>query len=176
MRLTLVPHPTTPSAAVDAITVEVARAAGGLTLTYVVTSAVADLAIPAHAPPDRTDNLWKHTCCEAFILPGGGDAYVEFNLSPSTRWAAYSFTSYRQGMADLDLITPPAIDFNTAQTAFGLRAAVASPPTLAAAPWRLGLSCVIEETGGALSYWALAHPSPAPDFHNAAGFTCALEP
>jgi hypothetical protein len=33
---------------------------------------------------------------------------------------------------------------------------------------------VIEEEGGALSYWALAHPADKPDFHDPACFTATL--
>jgi hypothetical protein len=42
------------------------------------------------------------------------------------------------------------------------------------APWRLGLSAVIEDTRGSLSYWALAHPPGKPDFHHADGFALEL--
>jgi hypothetical protein len=35
------------------------------------------------------------------------------------------------------------------------------------APWRLGLSALIEDTSGCKSYWALAHPPGKPDFHHA---------
>ena len=34
------------------------------------------------------------------------------------------------------------------------------------APWRIGLSAVIEERHGRKSYWALAHPPGKPDFHH----------
>jgi hypothetical protein len=42
------------------------------------------------------------------------------------------------------------------------------------APWRLGLSAVIEETSGRKSYWALAHPPGKPDFHHADCFAYEL--
>ena len=32
--------------------------------------------------------------------------------------------------------------------------------------WQMGLSAVLEETDGTKSYWALAHPPGAPDFHH----------
>jgi len=35
---------------------------------------------------------------------------------------------------------------------------------------RAGLTAVIEETGGVKSYWALAHASREPDFHDPATF------
>jgi hypothetical protein len=40
-------------------------------------------------------------------------------------------------------------------------------------PLALGLSVVVEEVDGGMSYWALAHPPGRPDFHHRAGF--ALE-
>jgi hypothetical protein len=40
----------------------------------------------------------------------------------------------------------------------------------------LGLSAVIEEDDGVVSYWALKHPPGPPDFHHASGFVLELEP
>ena len=54
-----------------------------------------------------------------------------------------------------------------------LEALLPLPPS--SGPLRLGLSAVIETTDGALSYWALAHPAPRPDFHQRAGWTLRLE-
>jgi hypothetical protein len=39
---------------------------------------------------------------------------------------------------------------------------------------RVGLTAVVESTDGRLTYWALAHPSPAPDFHHADGFVARV--
>lgn len=39
---------------------------------------------------------------------------------------------------------------------------------------RLGLSAVIEEKGGALSYWALRHAPGRPDFHHPRAFVRRL--
>ena len=36
-------------------------------------------------------------------------------------------------------------------------------------PWRVGLTAVIEDTLGGKTYWALAHPAGAPDFHSPDG-------
>ena len=44
----------------------------------------------------------------------------------------------------------------------------------AAGDWRLGLTAVVEETGGRISYWALAHPAGRPDFHRADCFVLEL--
>ena len=175
MRLALVCHPDTPCAAVARIEVEVARAGqGALALTYALTGAIGDLAIPPPAAPDRTDELWRRTCFEAFVRPGAGEAYFEVNLSPSTQWAAYRFSGYRDGMAGAE-IAAPRIEVRRADDRLELRAHLALPQS-ADAPWALGLSAVIEEASGAKSYWALAHPPGRPDFHHADGFAAELTP
>jgi hypothetical protein len=42
-------------------------------------------------------------------------------------------------------------------------------------PWRMGISAVIEEKNGNISYWALAHPKGKPDFHHRDCFTLQIE-
>ena len=173
VRLLLTPHPTTTRAAVSGIEVEVSRSVGGLlTLAYQVTGEIAGLRLPAPAAPHRTDELWKHSCFEAFIRPAAGEAYVEFNAAPSTQWAAYGFERTRAGMRNAD-IPPPRLETHATTDRFDLRAAL-DLRSLGAGPWRLNLSAVIEETGGPKSYWALAHPSAQPDFHHPDAFVLDL--
>ena len=42
-------------------------------------------------------------------------------------------------------------------------------------PAKVNLACVLEEAGGTISYWAIAHPEGKPDFHDPACFTGKLE-
>ena len=46
---------------------------------------------------------------------------------------------------------------------------------LPAKPWNIGLSAILEEDDGTISYWALAHGSGRPDFHHPDGFTLTDE-
>lgn len=172
-------HPDTPDAAVERIQAAVHRGAGGvLTLSFVVTGRIEDLRIPTRAAPIRADELWKHTCFEAFLRAPGADGYVELNLSPSSQWAAYAFSRYRERAADP--ATPaPFIDADGGRTRFELRAAVdvsGLPGLPQDGPWRAGLSAVIEASDGRRAYWALAHPPGQPDFHHADTFALTLPP
>jgi hypothetical protein len=130
---------------------------------------------PALDTPSRRDDLWKHTCAEVFLMEPGG-SYCEFNFSPSTRWAAYRFASYRSGMKEQGLRSVPAIDFVTMPDSFALDAVVDLTGVFASptASLRMGIAAVIEHMDGALSHWALAHPSGKPDFHHADSFVVAL--
>lgn len=180
MTVRLTPHPDTPCDAIQSIEVNVARAqAGLLTLRFVVAGDIARLRLPPPLERARADELWQETCFEAFVKPEGGEAYHEFNLSPSNRWAGYRFDGYRQGMITLD---GAALTHLTRRTSDDLYELVATLDLVAERgladdlPWRMGLSAVIEETSGAKSYWALAHAPGKPDFHHPEAFALDLPP
>ena len=162
----LIAHPAHAPGGVEGVEVAAELRRGPSTLTWRVAGEA-----PAFAPraaPLRTDELWKRTCFEMFIRPGGGEDYVEFNFSPSTEWAAYSFHGYRAEMADLP-IAAPVIE----PTADGVRVSI-DLSGLPAGEWQVGLTAVIEEEDGTKSFWAFAHPSPEPDFHHPDCFVLEL--
>jgi hypothetical protein len=178
MRRTLALHPDSRCPAVTRIDVKVVRPrAGHLVLCYAVSGNIKDLRLSAVTAPTRADELWRHTCFEAFIRLATGVHYYELNFSPSTQWAAYGFSGYRNGMRALTEIEAPRIDVNTGDDRYILQAS-ADLSRLAELPgdaaWRLGLSAVIEEKDGSLSYWALAHPKGRADFHHSDCFALEL--
>jgi hypothetical protein len=173
----LIAHPDFPPSAAHAVEVAVDRSGGGLlSLSYVVTGRIADLVIPSRASPARTDDLWQHTCFEAFLRAPGGESYVEVNLSPSSEWAVYALTGYRTRGPD-PVAPAPFIDADGGRTRFELRASLDMSAVLPSdATWRVGLAAVLEEKGGGRSYWSLAHPPGQPDFHHADTFALSLPP
>lgn len=159
-----------------AIEVDVARYLGGVTLEYHVTGNIGALAIPSFTMGRRTNELWKHTCFEMFVRPVPDEAYFEFNFAPSTNWAAYGFSGNRTGMHNINA-APASIEANQEGQNFTLKVSLEFPnvPELTAeTAWRVNLSAVIEEKGGAKSYWALAHPAGKPDFHSPDCFVLEL--
>jgi hypothetical protein len=168
-------HPTSHCGAEIAVSVDARRPGPGrLSLAYRVTGELGRLYVPPPSEPLRTDDLWKRTCFEAFVLPGPGEAYVELNLAPSGRWATYHFDRYREGMRDALDVVPSPLEVTTDASGFRLSVTVALTDLAAAPVWRLGLTAVIEEEGGRVSHWAIAHPRPQPDFHDAGGFVLEL--
>jgi hypothetical protein len=175
MRQTLRLHPDSPCFAVTHVEVEITRPpARSLVFAYVLTGRISDVAMPPAAASARTDELWRHTCFEAFI--GAGVAYYEFNFAPSTRWAAYQFSSYRTGMRIATEISTPEIAVQSSLERYTLQASLELDQLLfpRGAMLRLGLSAVIEENSGRRSYWALAHPPGKPDFHHSDSFAMKL--
>lgn len=175
MLVSLTPHPDTPSTAVDRIEVEVERVGeAGLRLDYRVHGDLARLKAPDMTQAGRADGLWKHTCFEAFIRAEGRPGYLEFNFA-GLQWATYRFDAYREGM------TPSSVEpWSIEGSAHGDRVAIEidpgrmARPDLPAPDWRVGLSAVIEDADGGISYWALAHPPGKPDFHHPDSFALVL--
>jgi len=178
--IALICHPTTRCDAVRSMQVEVRTAPPKtLELRYVLEGDIARLLIPAESTPQRADKLWQHTCFEAFVGAMETAGYYEFNFSPSTKWAAYQFSAYREGMAALDAAQPPRISVHRDIDRLTLEASIDFGPlrlTLENSDLRLALSAVIEDVNPTLSYWAVAHPAGKPDFHHAVNFALTLSP
>lgn len=178
MRQALKLHPDSRCIAATHIEVEVARPRpGNLVLHYFVTGKMIDLCMPPVTAPTRTDELWQHTCFEAFVRASPNAAYYEFHFAPSMQWAAYRFSDYRSGMSVASEIGAPRVEVQSSGACYQLQAAL-ELDRLSSLPsdtvWRLGLSAVIEETSGCKSYWALAHPPGKADFHHSDCFAHEL--
>jgi hypothetical protein len=164
-------HPDSHGYPVSQIEVEVARPhPDRLALSYIVTGKMSDVRMPPVMATARGDRLWQHTCFEAFVRASSGSDYYEFHFAPSTQWAAYRFSGYRSGMRVANEIGAPSIEMQmgpdhcTLEASLELNGLSDLPRNVA---WRLGLSAVIEDISGRMSYWASAHPPGKPDFHHA---------
>ncbi len=165
-------HPDSRCAAVTGIEADVAcPSPGEMALTYRLTGVIDGIYLPGALPPVRTEGLWRRTCFEAFV--GAGSGYLEFNFAPSTQWAAYRFTSYRDGMTPATGIALPHIEVRADAQSLELRVMLDLPHD---ATGPLGLSAVIEETSGRHSYWPLTHPPGKPDFHHSTAFAMDFPP
>ena len=108
----------------------------------------------------------------------GQPEYHEFNFAPSRAWTLYSFSGYRNGGPVGNESMRPQIAARSTDTRLELDAVVRLDrlsEVHSTALLRVGLAAVVESADG-LSYWALAHPSDKPDFHDAGGFALLLEP
>jgi len=173
IRSSLLCHPATPCTALTTLHTEVCwQADGALRLCFTLTGALDALLIPAPlAQAGFRDDLWQHTCCEAFISAGETPAYREFNFAPSGEWAAYAFLARRERDLAWHPMQAPVITTQHTPSALILTASL--PAALLPADTRdlhIGLTAVIESTDATLSYWALAHPDARPDFHRREAF------
>jgi hypothetical protein len=165
-------HPTSLCESIAGIDVNCGLQATRLSLRYSIRGDIGALRVPVVAAPQRTDELWRHTCCEAFIGDLNREPYYEFNFAPSTAWAAYRFTGYRREMSAVNEIH----EMNIAVSCAADRLVVEATVDLASlfglsSNLRVALSTVIEDQAGRISYWALAHAPGKPDFHHADAFS-----
>jgi hypothetical protein len=157
---------------VSAVEVEFISTVDDLLLTFIV-SEREHLKLAEWSSPQRRDGLWQTTCFELFIKEANTDSYFEFNFSPSTEWAAYKFERYRDGRVDVSLSVDPFIERGLENDGYVIEVDV-DLSDLPPHPLQIGLSAVIEESDGTKSYWALAHPPGAPDFHHGDCFALQL--
>jgi hypothetical protein len=172
----LTPHPASPPGPAREIRVSVRRDAEALLLQYRLEGDLDAVSLPPRVMPTRADDLWRHTCFEAFVGRAGLAAYREYNFSPSGAWAVYDFDRYREGMRTDSWIVAPGFMTRRVGAAYILDATIdirwlaVSP----GGPLRLGVTAVIEDMGGVLSYWALKHSAEKPDFHQPDSFVIEL--
>jgi hypothetical protein len=173
----LVPHPEMQPLSVRSVEVEASRVGGGVMLKYVVEPA--DDLILRDFQAERRDNLWRGTCFELFVRPPSG-GYVEFNFAPLFAWNAYSFADWRMGRRAFQLEEAPRMAdsrIDGRKESFPGRHAldvILGPEIARLSPATASIAAVIEEEGGTMSYWALAHPPGPPNFHHPDCFVASL--
>ena len=166
-------HPAVACAPLRGIEASVVRSAGGrLQVAYVLEGEIDRLRIPRPAPARIAGRLWQHTCCEIFIAHKDLRTYHEFNLSPSGEWAAYEFARYRKGSLVADAGLDPRIAVRRGADRLQLEALISLTYE---GTILIGLSAVVEDEHGTLSYWALRHAPGKPDFHHPDAFAMELD-
>lgn len=171
----LQPHPTTTDGPIERIVAAVAIewAHPELSIRIRAMGDMSRVIVPARRAALRADGLWQHTCFEAFLRADADDGYYELNFSPSGAWAAYRFSGRRAGRQSPPL-PAPAIEIGCRDDVLEMSARVAIDSLVPRARTSLihaGLAAVIEGIDGRRSYWALAHGTARPDFHDPRTFT-----
>lgn len=177
----LIAHPQSNPKAVESISVGIGREYPDV--LYVMFKLEGDVnriqSVSPYGSGKRLDDLWKSTCFECFVSDAGKPAYREFNFSPRGGWAAYDFAAYREGRKDLNMIVRPYGNEEVSSNRMTIEKHLVLPMETVprrAHSWQIGLSAVIEEIDGNISYWALSHPPGKPDFHHRDCFTLELPP
>ena len=163
----LIPYPTNNLPQIQ-ITGEIERMETQLSIRYVVTGEVDSILLPSISNTvSRKHDLWKATCFEFFLAPKDGQAYWEFNMSPSGDWNVYVMDAYRQiNMREEMALTKLPFRFQKSDTDLTLDISLDLSAILSARQQiQVGITTILQTTDGNESYWALTHPGAQADFH-----------
>ncbi|MEM6475620.1 MAG: hypothetical protein AAF687_05580 [Pseudomonadota bacterium] len=161
-------HQTCDLGPIRAVTASITATSTGCEAEFRFDGDVSAIKLPEAGPSVRTDNLWKTSCFEIFWQPVGGTYYREFNLSPSGRWAAYDFDSFREGMRDAPVDAIAVSSSHSASNGQGELVLKASIAAELPAPAQVALNAIVEHRDGGLQFWALAFGPGKPEFHSEA--------
>ena len=158
------------------ITGHLARRADILAIRYDLHGPLAELVIPGPVElPSRQHRLWDATCFELFLGVREAPRYWEFNLSPAGDWNVYRFTGYRQGMTEETAFTSLPLSLRRRPDSLSVDLELEIVRIVGAdQPLAVALAAVIKSKDHELTYWALAHPGPQPDFHRRDSFLIKL--
>lgn len=158
------------------LTGDISRRAHTLTIRYALRGQLTVLAVPGPAATAaRRTGLWEETCFEFFLAVQHSPQYWEFNLSPAGHWNVYRFGSYRHGVVtetaftSLPFLVRSQPDSLLLSLELDLSKIVRADQILTVA-----VAAVLKLAGGGVTYWALTHGGPQPDFHRRDGFILEL--
>ena len=152
------------------------RRPGTLLITYIMAGDLERIVLPGPAlAVSRRHELWRRTCFEVFFGIPGQTSYWEGNFSPTGDWNIYRFTDYRQGMAEEEGPDRPlcraVADKSRLELSCSMDIHDLCPDVEVLTA---GIACVVMETSGRLSYWAVDHCGARPDFHDRRSFLLQL--
>jgi hypothetical protein len=156
------------------ITGEIERQQNQLSIEYKL-QGQAPIIIPQIVDtPSRQGNLWEYTCCEFFLGLENSTQYWEFNLSPSGHWNVYRFLNYRQNLVEETAFDSLPFQVSQEKEALQLKLEVNLSKIIFEQSLEVGISTVVEDEQGNLSYWALNHFAKEADFHQRNSFALYL--
>ncbi|MEH2127076.1 DOMON-like domain-containing protein [Nostoc sp.] len=163
----LQPFPSTESFPHLKITGNISRNANQLTICYNLGDDLKEIAItPPSNAPSRKYELWKDTCFEFFLGIKDSARYWEFNLSPAGHWNVYRFEGYRQGMQEETAFEKLPFSVHNQADSLALALDVDLDKIVSAEQAiEIGITTVIKNIDGNVSYWALTHRGEEADFH-----------
>lgn len=157
------------------ITVELNQNAESLFVSYRIREGL-DLIDLGNGTPkkERVIGLWEKTCFELFIKNQLGQ-YIEFNFSPTFEWNCFYFNKKGDALAEYQLMQMPVTDILLSEDHF-LHFSVIKKEYLPKGFFdsqnelHAGITSVIKEKNGSMSYWALSHADSKPNFHDFRSF------
>lgn len=145
-----------------------------LFISYKMTGDLASIDLGSETPNhSRVIKLWEKSCFELFIK-NQKDSYVEFNFSPEFEWNAFYFAKKGDALAEYARIDSVKIDILLSLEVFHLIVQIDKKKFpdgfFDGNELSAGITSVVKQKNGSLSYWALSHEDTRPNFHDFRSF------
>ncbi len=121
---------------------------------------------------NRVIKLWEKSCFELFIKDAS-DSYVEFNFSPEFEWNAFYFAKKGDALKEYEKVNQVKTDILLSQDVFHIIVEIEKnkfPENFFTGELSAGITSVVKEKNGNISYWALSHEDTKPNFHDFRSF------
>ncbi len=130
---------------------------------------------PHHA---RVMKLWEKSCFELFIK-NADNSYIEFNFSPEFEFNCFYFAGLGDALCEYSRMDSVKIDILLSLDVFHLIAEIDKkkfPESffMNKGHLKVGITSVIQDKNGSISYWALSHHDTRPNFHDFKSFKANL--
>ena len=175
-KFTLTPYDQNSSPAIT-IDCELNTTAESVFISYKVQGELCEIDLgtghPHHA---RVIKLWEKSCFELF-MKNTKDNYIEFNFSPEFEWNCFYFAKKGDALTEYLRMDLVKFDILLSLDVFHLIVELDKkkfPDSFFDGELNAGITSVIKEKDGKLSYWALSHHDTRPNFHDFRSFTASV--
>jgi hypothetical protein len=146
-----------------------------LFISYKLTGDIEKIELGREPRHERVIKLWEKTCFELFIK-NNRDEYMEFNFSPVFEWNAFFFPKKGEALTEWKKMDSVKFDILDSLDVFEVIVEINKKkfPENFFEGCQAGITTVIKEKTGNLSYWALSHHDQRPNFHNFKSFTALV--
>lgn len=169
-KFVLLPYDTNKHPKIE-ITSELNLSEDAVYISYKITGSLDELDLGDGTPVhERKIKLWEKTCFELFIK-NSKDQYIEFNFSPVFEWNCFFFNKKGDPLSPWIKIDHIASDILLSKDIFHIIVEIKKdqfPPHFfdVKQDMSAGITSVIKNKLGHLSYWALSHEADRPNFHH----------
>ena len=137
-----------------------------LILEYQILGNLSNYHFPKITTQQRADNLWLDTCFELFVASINSNSYWEINISPSTKWNIYYFTSYKEGMRNSDIISIPTIKAHKYHNEYVLSVESIISEECFDQGLLINLCVILLDKKGVRHFYSIKRREESPDFHD----------
>lgn len=168
---TLIPYEKTSSPLIN-IECELISRDDAFFVSYKLTGDLKSIDLGTEPHHARIIKLWEKTCFELFIK-NKKDQYMEFNFSPVFEWNAFFFDKKGDALQEFEKMASVKMDILHSMEVFKVIVEIKKsqfPEDFFTEGMSAGLTTVLKERAGRLSYWALSHEDQRPNFHDFKSF------